>query len=105
MDDTQNVNTCIHNEEVECSTPNCAYCGWNPEVAAKRLQARKMAKLQEIFPGQKLYRIPFTGYCEVWAPSQEEAIDNAGNEDMFFVHYEFEEPTCLMKEETDEMER
>ena len=105
MDATQNVNTCIHNEEVECSTLNCAHCGWNPEVTAKRLQARKMAKLQEMFPGQKLYRIPFTGYCEVWAKSEEEAVEKASNDDMFFVHYEFAEATCLEKEDEDELDR
>jgi hypothetical protein len=99
MAETLNVNVCIYNEDVDCNVANCAHCGWNPEVAAKRTQAYKMAQLQAKFPGQKLYKIPFTGYCEVWARSPEDAVDQAGNEDMFFVHYEFEKPTCLTKED------
>lgn len=105
MAETPNVNVCVYNEEVECNVANCARCGWNPSVAEKRLEAHRIARLQAKFPGLKLYRIPFTGYCEVWARSPEEAVDQAGNEDMFFVRYEFDEPTCLMKEDENEVDR
>lgn len=42
----------------------------------------------------KKYKIPFTGYCEVWADSQEEALEEAENESMYFVEYNFGDPTC-----------
>lgn len=105
MADAQNVNTCIYNEEVDCDDAKCAHCGWNPDVSAKRIKAYEIAQAQARFLGKTLYKIPFTGYCEVWATSPEEAINSASNEDMFFVHYEFQEPTCSMKEENDELER
>ena len=104
MTTTPKIDTCIYNEGINCKAANCTQCGWNPEVAAKRTHARKLAELQARFPGQKLYKIPFTGYCEVWAKSRDEAIENAGNEDMFFVRYEFEKPTCLTKEDENEMD-
>ena len=47
----------------------------------------------------KKYTIPFTGYCEVWADSPEEALKLA-NEDMFFVEYDFGDPVC--KEDEDD---
>ena len=105
MADTPNVNTCIYNDNVDCDEAKCALCGWNPDVSAKRIKAYEIAQAQSRFKDKTLYRIPFTGYCEVWAASPEEAIDSASNEDMFFVHYEFKEPICQMKEENDEVER
>ena len=42
----------------------------------------------------KKYRIPFTGYCEVWANSPDEALDQAEDEDMYFVQYKFGDPVC-----------
>jgi hypothetical protein len=86
---------CQYNPECECETPECHKCGWNPEVAAKRARAYEIAQLQAKFPGKKLYKIPFAGYCEVLATSPEEAVENAGNNDMHFVRYEFEKPICL----------
>ena len=31
--------SCIHNQYVECQIHNCGTCGWNPEVAQKRIEA------------------------------------------------------------------
>ena len=33
---------CVHNNYVECQIHNCRTCGWNPEVAQKRLDAFAM---------------------------------------------------------------
>ena len=101
MSDNRTATTCPHNPEVDCSEPNCARCGWNPEVSAQRVYNHIKSRFQHLKP----YKIEFKGYCEVWAESPEDAIDKASNEEMFFVHYEFNEPKCLEKEETDEMER
>ena len=30
---------CIYNEGVECNRPKCRGCGWNPDVAKKRMEA------------------------------------------------------------------
>ena len=43
---------------------------------------------------EKKYTIPFTGYCEVWAKSEKEALNKADNDDMFFLHYDFGNPIC-----------
>ena len=87
--------TCPHNMGVEYDKPECDRCGWNPKVAA--------ARLEKIMRKEKLYRIPFTGYCEVWAKDPEEAADMAEDiEKQFFAHYEYGEPTCESKEEKDE---
>ena len=51
---------------------------------------------------EKLYKIPFTGYCEVWATSAEKAVQKADNGDMFFASYVFGNPVLLGKEEEDE---
>ena len=99
-----NITTCIYNDGVDCDTANCARCGWNPAVAAKRERADKIARFQAKFPDQKLYRIPFTGYCEVWARTPEDAVEIAGNDDMFFVHYEFGEAERLPKEDMNELD-
>jgi hypothetical protein len=96
--DEEKFAPCIYNERVNCTEVKCAFCGWNPEVAEKRLRAHRISQLQNLLPDQKLYKIPFTGYCEVWAGSPEEAIEKASNEDMFFVRYEFDQATCLTKE-------
>ena len=98
MSETSNVNNCIYNQEVRCNVANCAVCGWNPEVAAKRDRARRIAKMQAKLPDHKLYKLSFTGHCEVWARSPEDAVEAASNEDMFFVRYEFEEPIRLTQE-------
>lgn len=50
----------------------------------------------------KLYKIPFTGYCEVWADSKEEASEAAEDGEMFFIQYDFEDPIC--KEDKDEVD-
>lgn len=42
----------------------------------------------------KKYRIPFTGYCEVWANSTDEALEVAEDEEMYFVQYQFGDPVC-----------
>jgi hypothetical protein len=86
---------CPHNTEVICDKQKCESCGWNPEVEQKR---KKLIK-----GGKNLYRVPFTGYCEVWANSQEEAADNAEDiQKQFFAHYDYGDPVCLEKEESNE---
>ena len=88
-------NTCPHNKEVDCEIAVCERCGWNPSVTQARIQS---------FLGKR-YKVPFTGYCEVYAKSEEEAVEMAGNDEMFFVHYEFGEATCLEKEDENELDR
>ena len=82
---------CPNNSAVVCDTPaNCHRCGWNPEVAEARL--RDLAGGAVEIPPDKLYKIPFTGYCEVWANSPEEALERAEDEKMFTVFYDFGTP-------------
>ena len=83
-------NVCPHNHEVVCKTAHCGRCGWNPEVAQARLDAYVGGMVE--LPDEKLYRIPFTGYCEVWAKSPEEALERAEDEKMFTVDYDFGTP-------------
>lgn len=53
----------------------------------------------------KRYKVPFTGYCEVYARSPEEAADMADDlEKQFFAHYDYGEPICLEKEEENELD-
>lgn len=77
------INLCPHNAGIECDTPTCERCGWYPPVAEKR--RREVMK-------QKKYKIHFTGYCEVWAKSPEEAARMADNGEMFYVEYDFGDP-------------
>ena len=91
---------CPHNPEVVCQDKKCETCGWNPPVARARVKEVRKNMLTS-----KLYKIPFTGYCEVWANSSEEALDKADDEQMFFVRYDFGSPLCLDKEEENEMDR
>ena len=91
MDGKRKLNPCPHNVGIECDTPNCPRCGWYPPVAEERKK-----EVMEI----KLYRVPFKGYCEVWAKSPEEAANNAEDiEKQFFAHYDYSDPVCLSKEE------
>lgn len=88
---------CPYNQECRCDTPECSKCGWNPAVAEKRL--KKYREGLGMF--DKHYKIPFIGYCEVYAPSEEEALKKAENEDMFYVDYNFGRVECLSKEENE----
>ena len=55
---------------------------------------------------EKRYKIPFTGYCEVWANSPEEAAEKADDiEKQFFAHYDYGDAICLEKEEENELDR
>lgn len=92
---------CPHNNECRCDIPECHKCGWNPEVAERRLTKIK----EELALPEKKYKIPFTGYCEVWARTAEEAAAKVDKDtdNMFFVEYEFGDPVCLGKEEEDEL--
>ena len=86
---------CDYNDQVVCNKRECYHCGWDPEVAQERLR--------EYSGIPKLYRIPFTGYCEVWAKSPEEAADLAEDiQKQFFAHYDYGDPVCLEKEDEDE---
>ena len=89
------MNVCPYNHEVDCDTATCESCGWYPPVTEARIKA---------FVGKR-YKVPFTGYCEVWAKSEEDAVEKASNDEMFFVRYEFAEATCLEKEEENELDR
>lgn len=49
---------------------------------------------------EKKYKVPFTGYCEVFAHDENEALDIADTiEQQFFAHYDYGDPICLDKEE------
>lgn len=85
---------CPHNEGVDCMTAKCERCGWNPDVQKAREAAMDIKK----------YTIPFKGYCEVWANSPEEAAQKADNDELFFVHYDFDEPISPEKEDKDELD-
>ncbi len=89
------MNACPYNNEVDCEKAACEGCGWYPPVTEARIKSLV----------GKRYKVPFTGYCEVYAKSEEDAIEKASNDDMFFVHYEFTEATCLEKEDEDELDR
>ena len=92
---------CEHNNAIICDSEHCYRCGWHPEVA----QQRQEELLKEVTQ-QKLYRIPFSGYCEVWAKSPEEAAEKAEDiEKQFFAHYNYGNPICFEKEEKNEMDR
>ena len=87
---------CPYNHEVDCESMTCERCGWYPPVAEKRKE--EIMKL-------RLYKVPFTGYCEVWAKSPEEASEKAENiEQQFFADYDYGEPICKEKEEEDELD-
>ena len=90
---------CPYNYEVDCEASKCDRCGWNPKVAQKRVQ-----EVMKTLSDDKLYRIPFTGHCEVWAESVEEAIEKANDRQLFTVCYDFGEPECMSKEEENEMD-
>jgi hypothetical protein len=87
---------CQFNSEVVCDNAECYHCGWNPKVAKARLRAMGCPQL---------YKVPFTGYCEVWAKSPEEAAEKAEDiEQQFFAHYDYGDPICLEKEEENEVD-
>jgi hypothetical protein len=91
------THVCPYNDELDCDTTTCEHCGWYPPVAEKR--RKEIMKL-------KLYKVPFTGYCEVWAKSHEEASEKAETvEHQFLAHYDFGDPICLEKEEKNEVDR
>ena len=53
----------------------------------------------------KLYRIPFTGYCEVWGKTPEEAVEAAEVGDIFTAVYEsFGEPVYIGRRNENELD-
>ena len=91
---------CQFNSEVICDSAECYHCGWDPEVAKERKEV-----LIRSVTGLKMYKVPFTGYCEVWAKSPEEAAEKADDiEQQFFANYDYGDPECLEKEEENEMD-
>ena len=91
---------CQFNPEIECDIPECHKCGWNPKVAyARQKQFREGLGMFE-----KKYTIPFTGYCEVWANSVEEAVDKVFNGEKSFTHHDYGEPVCAENEEEEDDE-
>ena len=88
---------CPYNQEVICNDQKCERCGWYPPVEKKRKNA--------ILGERKLFKVPFTGYCEVYAISPEEALTIAEDvPQQFFAHYDYGDPECLEKEENNEVE-
>ena len=83
---------CPHNAGVDCEEIKCDICGWNPKVEKARRAAMHTRK----------YTIPFTGYCEVWASTLEEAAEKADNDEMYFAHYDFGDP--ISEEDDDELD-
>ena len=90
---------CPYNYQIDCEHMTCDKCGWNPDVAKKRVQ-----EAMKNMCNSKLYRIPFTGWCEVWAESKEEASQKADDDQLFTVEYDFGEPKCMEKEDEDELD-
>jgi hypothetical protein len=97
MEKAENGNyVCPHNPSCECEAPKCHKCGWNPEVTDRRLKKC----MKDLGIGEKKYQVPFTGYCEVWADSPEEAAEKAEDINLqFFAQYIYGNPVCLSKEE------
>lgn len=96
---------CPYNRECRCTVLECEKCGWNPEVAERRLEKlREQFKTPESPLVELKYNVPFTGYCEVFAHSEEEALEKADNDQAFFIHFDYGDPVCLEKEEDDEMD-
>ena len=93
------IRICPHNYEIDCDHAKCDRCGWNPEVAKKRIR-----EAMKTMSDSKLYRIPFTGWCEVWAQSAEEALKQAEDEQMFTVCYDLGDPECMEEEEENELD-
>lgn len=85
---------CPYNDGVECETCDCERCGWYPPVEKERMK--------NIMGKEKKFKIHFTGFCEVWANSPEEAAHLADQGEMFYVEYDFGEPNC--EEEEDEVD-
>lgn len=84
---------CQYNEAIMCDSSECYHCGWDPEVAKARSE-----EIVRVTTGQKMYKVPFTGFCEVWAKSAEEATEKAEHIDQqFYASYDFGEPICLEK--------
>ena len=88
---------CPHNNECRCTTLDCDTCGWEPDVAKSRFE-----KLRQRFKGVKYnplveqkFKIPFTGYCEVYAKTPEEALEKADDGDMYYLEYDFGEPDVV----------
>ena len=99
--DTDGKYICQFNNACRCDIPECDKCGWNPTVAKRRIRKAR----EELGMLDKLYKVPFTGYCEVWAKSSTEAADKAEDiEQQFFAHYDYGDPICLTKEEDDELD-
>ena len=89
---------CPYNSECRCTELNCEKCGWYPPVAEER--KKELMALAK-------YKIPFTGYCEVWAKSPEEATAKADNGEMFYAEYDFGDPVYvknIVEEEENEVE-
>lgn len=95
-----NVITCPHNPAIDCAKVDCENCGWHPDVIEKRKKAAQEGRIGNL----KLYKIPFTGFCEVWATSPEEAVEKADNDAMFYVEHDFDDPICMAKEEENAMD-
>ena len=97
--DTDGKIVCPHNRECRCEYLDCDNCGWNPAVAKHRLKCYKAG----VNMFDKKYEIPFTGRCEVWAKSPEEAAEKARRGDTFTIERDFGDPVC-QEDDDDEVE-
>lgn len=91
---------CQYNEGCECETQKCAKCGWNPDVAERR----QLELFGTIGLYDKKYKIPFTGYCEVYARNAEKALEKADSGDMSYIEYDFGNPSRVIVKLVDEEE-
>ena len=99
--DDEGKHICQYNPECHCDVPECDKCGWNPKVAMRRLKKfRESLGIEE-----NRYQIPFTGQCEVWAATEEEAVEKAERHHMVLVDYNFGDPSLIEEEGNDELDR
>lgn len=87
---------CSHNIGVECDKPTrCHECGWNPKVAKLREAKLRCGRK----PGDKPYRVSFTGYSKVWASSSQEALIKAQNKNSVLTQHYFTRPEEMEEED------
>lgn len=95
-EDRTRTHSCPYDGVDWCDDWECHICFHNPEVAARRLK-----HLEE--PVKK-FKIPFTGYFEVYASSPEEALEKVGRDEVEYDHYELGNPIILEEEDDNELD-
>lgn len=92
------IQVCKYNIGCECENQECEKCGWYPPVANRRL--RKFREGLGMF--EKKYKIPFTGYCEIYAKSASDAAKKVDHDTMHYAEYNFGRPVCLTPEDDED---